>query len=321
MFYGEVAVRSRRSEDAALAYDRRGSILARRGDSAGAVAAWRRAVATGDSERAALAAFRLAERDAAVSDALGQQALLEVATRYPDRAAAKRAIAALPSTLDDATPVEARRIAEALEALARAHPETEAAGNAMWTRAEIELFVLGDLAAARRALRLLYTLAPMGPLADDALWRLGALLRRQGAWRRAVATYEVLAGLRDEESWIVGSYRRAKQDDALQMVGDLELHARGRLAAAARAYRRLLDTYPNSVSRDDAYWGLAACARARGDEAGMRDALRRLLDEAPDSRFGARARAALVAPLDSPKWPDFAPPRDLLRPTFGAGVR
>lgn len=256
----------------------------RAGDLPAARAAYQQVIDGGDPERAALAAWRVARLDAAADPhARGMRA---VAERYPDTAAADKAVRYLAQEA-----VFDRETVAWLDDLARRRPETTVADNARWAAAQGQVFRLGDLAGARRTLRALVEAAPESLLIDDALTLLAAIYLRQGAYREAIETAEALLRVRSEQGLLVGSYRSIYLDDAALMVGEVAYHGLRDFAGAARAYRRLLDEFPTTVHRDDAWIGLAHAAHAAGDAAGARAALDALLREQPDSRFAERAAA------------------------------
>lgn len=275
--------------DRGLAQYRLASIRARQGRTDEAE---RLFAAIEDPERHALGRYRvavLAIEQRGAGDA-GRAGLRALADEAPNRVAADKAARYLAHDAD----ADPRATADFLGELAARHPDALVADNALWWRAHVQLVRLQDVAGARASLRALVERWPDSPLVDDALWVLADLYRRQGAFDRAVRTYEALLGIRNETSLLVGSYRSRRLDDAALAVGDLHLWARRDPAAAARAYARCLVDFDTSVVRDDCWWGLAAARHAAADGAGARAALEALLREHPESRHAQRARAALA---------------------------
>ncbi|MCB9522030.1 MAG: tetratricopeptide repeat protein [Myxococcales bacterium] len=246
-------------------------------------------VAEGTPERAALARLQLAGQG-------GEPALRALAEAFPDTVAADKAVkrVALGAEGDGAGDDSDR--AAWLQTLADRHPDAAVADNALWWKAHLEIERLGDLPAARATLRALIARWPESALVDDALWLLAALYRRVGAFDEAARTYEALLDYRNDTSFLVGSYRSARLDDAALWAGRVRHHGLRDFAGAAAAYERLLADFDSSVLRDDALWGLAQARAAGGDPAGARGAVARLLAHHPGSRHAASARALAQDP-------------------------
>ncbi len=280
-------VLSREGEDAwvrALALYRVGGVHERAGRWAEARAAYQAVIRSGVIERAAMAELRLAlmeqpERDPAAVPAR-LRALVE---RWPDSHAADQAVAWL---------AQRASLAELawFEASAEGLADTPVGDNLRWWSAKARVR-MGDLAGARADLRALVQRWPRSPLLDDALWLLAELYTWLGDYARAATTLRALMAARNEASWVVGTYRSERLDDAALRVAQLD-YARGADESASEACEWLLAQFPTSVLRDDAWW-LLAHARGRAAPAEAREALRALLDEAPHSRHREAARGQL----------------------------
>lgn len=272
----------------ALAHHRQGLVHRRGGDIEAATAAFERAIATGDYERGALASLHIAEMtlDAAPERALARMEAL--CWRWPDSVAADTAVKILAQRRSP------ERVGPWLERLADERREHKVADNALFMRGWVALFREGDIGLARRTFRAVVTRWPRGPLIDDAMWTLGAILRRQGAWVEAAQVYGAMLDNREGQGFWVGSYRHPKLDQGAWMAGAILFHALGDCEGAAAAWRRALEMFDSSIIRDDCWWGLALCSAQAGDADGARELLRRLLDERPDSRYAPIANEVVA---------------------------
>lgn len=240
-------------ESQALARYRLAQIAKQRGADATADAQFKQVAAGPAQERAALAAYQLA---LPALDAGDIEPMRAVAEQHPQTVAADKAVRILTDRALD--PHEA--IAW-LTDLAAQHPTAPVADNALWWAAHLRLHRLGDIGGARADLTRLARTWPDSPLVDETLWLLARLYRRQGQWHEAVATYDALAQLFTETSYLVGSYRSRHLDDALLARARVLYHGLGDCAAAADGYRRLLAAFESSVLRDDALAGLVQAER------------------------------------------------------------
>jgi len=171
-------------EDRLLARYRQGELRQAAGDLDGAAGHFTAVAASDHVERAGLAAFRLARLQFVDRQDYegGRDALLAVARARPDTLGAVQAI----ETLARARPGDRAHGAWVATVLADlADRDTQLAPAAAWWKAHLEVHSLGTLAAARDSLRRLVARHPGHPRVGSALWLLGDLLRRQGAWRRA----------------------------------------------------------------------------------------------------------------------------------------
>ena len=251
------------------------------------------------ADRTALARYRLArlklERRA---DASGAYAMLrEVVLQFPETGAADRACKDLAIRRTPSNDVDVkldREVVDFLGTFAEAHPDSPVADNALFWKAYVLVYRLGDLGAARVVLHQFVGRYFLRPLVDDALWLLASIERRQGRYREAILVYEAQLDFRHEQDSLFGSYRSRRLDDASAAAGAVAFHGLRDFERAERAYRDLLLDFGSSVLRDDAYWGLCAARFARGDVEGARAAATDLLTERADSRHARAARAFLA---------------------------
>ena len=298
-----LAAASSDPEQAALYRYRLATVARRGGQDADAQRILAEVAEGGSAERAPLAAYLQA---VAVAEAgQGDAALRALVEAQPDTIAADKAVKYLGT--HPATPVAAADSAAWLEGIAARHPEAAVADNALWWASELRLLHLGDIPAARDLLRRLATHFPESPLTDDAIWRLSQLHRRQGAWAEAVETLGALLEIRNESSYLVGSYRSPYLDDAALAIARIRYHALHDAAGAALAYRALVAEFPQSVLCDDALFELAGAELAMQRPAAAQATLKHLLRAHPDSRHVEAARALLAAAHPAP------PPMDAAR--------
>lgn len=282
--FEQVAATDVDPDERALAQYRLARIAALQGDAEAARARYAAISAGPSQERGPLAAFQLAQAALDGGDPAPMKALVEA---HPDTVAADKAVRALADKADDP-----RAMVEWLEGIATRHAAKGVADNALWWAVDVRLHRLGDLAGARQGLSRLARTWPASPLVDDSLWRLARLYQRQGQWVEAAATWRALSDLRNETSYLVGSYRSRHLDDALLARGHVLYHGLGDCEGAIRAYRQLLNDFETSVLRDDALFALVHAQRCvKADPAATIAQLKR---EQPDSRFIER--------LDAP-WP------------------
>lgn len=270
----------------ALARYRLASIARQRGDTQAATEGFARVAQGPSRERGALAAYALAMQALEAGDAAPMRALVEA---EPDTVAADKGVRILSERTQDAAAT-----IDWLEGVARRHPTAAVADNALWCAADLRLHARGDIAGARRLLARIAQTWPEGAMVDDALWRLAALHRRQGEWTKAIATYDALAHIQPGKSFLVGSYRSRRLDDALLARADVYFHGLRDCKMAMRAYRAVLDAFESSVLRDDALFGLIQAQRCAG--VSPEESIARLRRDHPESKFIGR--------LDTPVQPD-----------------
>jgi TolA-binding protein len=312
------AERATDPEDRAVALFRLAEIDEAEGRLDAAEAGYRQVAQSGIYERQALAELRIAlialeKRGDRAGGAAAMRALVE---RYPESAAADKALRYLAVAMADRRapdPAEDRALVGWLQGVVAQHPDSAVADNAQWWTAWVQVYRIGDLGAARRSLRAFVQRWPMSPLLDPVVNTLGALYQRLGEWQLAADAFQTQMRIYDTATYVIGRYRTPALDDAALMVGEIEYHGVQDLNAAEAAYRRLLDEFPTSVKRDDAWWGIANVRLERGDRPGAEAALRSLLAERPDSRFAERARG-LLAGGDGPDLRDRPDPAKVRSP-------
>jgi Tetratricopeptide repeat len=240
-------------------------------------------LAAGKSDRAARAAFTLADLRIQGGDETGGYSDLEGAIRkYPASGVANLALTRYFAFLASKGGDQA--------ALGYAtHPpaelvQSELAEQLLYERAR-RLDALGATTDARDAY---VTLAerypyPHGAFWDDALFRGADCEERLGQPRRALALLERLLAAR-ETSHMSGSYERPRFAQAAYRVAELYRDEIKDPVAARRAFRGVFVDYPTSTLGDDALWQEALLAR-RGGGGGACAPLSLLLARLPDSRF------------------------------------
>lgn len=290
--FGEIATDRMATRDArALARFRQAELRERQGRIDEAEAIYGAVVEMDAPERAALAAYRLATLaiEARGDREGGEARLRAIPFEHPDSVAADKVVRELARRPMSAR--EARAFLEWLESVVIETYGYSVADNALWWKAHLEIFALGDLGAARSTLRRFTRLWPESPLIDDVLWRLADVYHRQGEAEHAVTVLTALMNIRNETSYLIGSYRSARMDDAALRIGHLRYHVLRDFPGAVAAFRLLLDEFSTSVLRDDAWWGLANALLEQDDRPRAEAALDALLAEDPKSRFAPRARA------------------------------
>lgn len=285
-----------RPQDRALARYRIGQLHTRAGRADDAARAFEAVERADDPGRASLAAFRRALIAYEHGDHADAERRLEaLVDTFPDEAGADRAIKWRGLRYDGvgADPAAAREVVVWLSGVEARHGDRQVGDNAAWMRGFVLLYHLGDLGEARAAFRGLVQRWPDSPLVGPALWTLSAIHERQGLYEAAAGDCDALLGLYDETRYYFGRYRSSHVDDAALRGGWLRFHALKDFGAAAASFQGLLDRFPTSVHRDDAWWGLAMSRFEAGDRDRARRALRALLDEDAESRYAERARTLL----------------------------
>ncbi len=282
----------------ALAVYRLAQLRERAKDVEGALTTYQAAEALGAIERSPFAAWRAAKLLAETPGrrAEGRAALQAVVEKYPDASAADRAAKyfALRRTPDEAGDLKLDRDALVwLLAAGERYRERSVGDNLLFWAAYVQVFHLGDFGGARTTLRTLVGRYYVSPLLDDSLWLLAGIERRQGRDDAALATYEALLHVRVDQNYVLMGYRSRRLDDAAAAIGQMQYHVRQDMPAAAAAWQRLLDEFPTSVFRDDAWWGLTCAESRQGHAEAARTAAKHLLDERADSRFARQGKAFL----------------------------
>ena len=123
----------------------------------------------------------------------------------------------------------------------------EIAAEARWWHAHLSIYGYGNLKAARSILRGLVTAYPEHDRIDDALWLLGDIYRRQGAWIEARHICRTLAQFRREHGWAIGSERGRFADDAALLLADIDAFILKKPMAAVRGYEHFIAYFSDSV--------------------------------------------------------------------------
>lgn len=238
-----------------------------------------------ESARAAdAAAGTLDERSARRAQ---RWALIE---RYPGTATAERVLEAL------VVGARAGECAAALPRLARihtTHAERALGPTAALATAECALRV-GDLPTARATLRQITARWPGDPATAEALWSLGGLYRRQGAWDRAIATYLALADWFPDRGWpAMGSARHPKVDDAALWAARCALDGAGAPDRAEVLATEALETFDDTRVTDELRWVRARARFAAGGLEAARGDLEMLARARPPGKRASAAQAVL----------------------------
>jgi len=240
-------------------------------------------LAAGNSERAARAAFALADLQLAAGDEAGGYAALEAAARkYPSSGVANLALRRYFAELAEHGGNEA-----VLAYIARAEPEldrSELAEQLLYERAQ-RLNAEGKDALARDAYLVVADRYPYphGAYWDDSLFHASECEQRLGNSARAVALLERMLAAR-EESHLSGSYERPRFAEAAYRVGELYRDQLKDPEAARLAFHTVYERFPSSTLRDDALWQEALLARQQGARAACIP-LGLLVRDLPDSRY------------------------------------
>ncbi|MEI9951136.1 MAG: tetratricopeptide repeat protein [Pseudomonadota bacterium] len=258
---------------------------------------WYRVLASGKSERAARAAFALADLRLKSGDTAGGLSELEAAIRkYPSSAIASLALRRYCSALAEQGGDQA-----VLDYIQRALPgfdQTDLAEQLLYERAR-RLDALGEAAEALSAYVALADRFPYpyGAFWDDALLRGADCELRLGQPENAIALLERMLRAR-ETAHLSGSYERPHFADAAYRVAELYRDAKHDPEAARRAFRGVFVDYPTSTLRDDALWQEALLAR-RVAEPQACEPLELLVKQLPDSRYApcAHEMCTKIAPV------------------------
>lgn len=211
--------------------------------------------------------------------------------RYPATSWAEQAVESL--TADVCT----RDCAALPEFTEKLHAEVEGTPVAdnLYIAAAEQLEDAGRDERAERLYRRQLERYPDGTMADDAEWALGSLYVRRQQWPAALPYLERVAE-RVKVSWAVGTYNSPWASKARFRLGWLHLTHLGNYGAAVEHFERYLKDFPRNALADDALWHISQAHRLAGRDAQRRAALRRLLEEFPDSRHAEVARRRLAGP-------------------------
>jgi TolA-binding protein len=240
-------------------------------------------LAAGKSDRAARAAFTLADLRLQSGDEAGGYAALEAAIRkYPSSGVANLALtryfAFLASKGGDQAALEYAT-----------HPPADLAQSELAEQLLYERARRSDALGATKEARDAYVeLAdrypyPHGAYWDDALFRGADCELRLHEARGAIDLLGRMLAAR-EASRMSGSYERPRFADAAFRVAELYRDELKDPEAARRAFHSVFVNYPTSTLRDDALWQEALLARGESDTAACAP-LSLLVTQLPDSRF------------------------------------
>jgi len=265
--------------------------LARAGKTDQAQSLYRKVARDRGGERAARAAFELANLKLTQGKTVeGHRLLVQAIRTHPNSGLASRALQKLVDWWK--TEGSWASVTAHLDELIATLDGTELAERLHYAYAGA-LVNQGRLRAARD--RYLYLARrfpyPRGALWDDSLWHASELEERLGDYTAAVAHLERMLAER-EPTGSPGSYERPRYDDAQFRIGVLfrdRIHDPERAIAA---FLKLYRLHPNSVLRDDALWAAALVARSSGQRGQGCEILRTLVDDLPESRFAPCAKTA-----------------------------
>jgi len=133
---------------------------------------------------------------------------------------------------------------------------------------------------------------PQGDLADDTEWEAAQIHLRRQNWGAAIPLLRSLAEKVQASAW-VGTYNSPHASKARYRLGFIHLTHLDDYRTSIDHFRTYLDDFPDNRRADDAAWHIAQAYRLLGDTENQRRALRRLVDEFPESRYTRRARDQL----------------------------
>jgi tetratricopeptide (TPR) repeat protein len=248
------------------------------------------------SSRAARAAFDGAEIEIEHGNAERGWAELELAIRkYPRSGLALAALGRLSQHREEQTGAAAAL--ELLADLGERGGSAELRELALYDRGRL----LEKLGREAEALGAFLDTArrhpyPKGALWDDALFAASLLEEKLGHPDRAIAHLERMLREKEPSSLNQGSYQRPRYAAARYRVAELYRDRMADRPRAVREFRRVWDEHATSLLRDDALWQAARLEREQGHGEAACELLKRLVSDAPDSRF-ARCADALCPTL------------------------
>ena len=290
----------RRKEICAMALLGEAELLERQGHSRQAIDAYAAIPARsgGDPPPSAQGLYRAGVLSIDAGDErAGWTFLWKVVSDFPNEAFAGDAVGVL---VRDGRHRNASALAAELSRLVPLLARTQVADNLLWELADLAEHELGDRAAARAYYDRIPAEYPASGLRDDARWHAARLSREAGDARGAIERLRALVRTR-EVAYLAGSYFSIWLDDAQLELGRVLRDDLGDLPAAAAAFRRLPEDYPDSILIDDSVLELADTLARGGDRAGACAQLRRLAQRWPDSKY-LRGRAPEISHrLDCPR--------------------
>lgn len=278
----EAAQAARNSRDRAEARYRAATAFERGGNAPRAKELYEQ-LARGTSERAARAAFALADQQIVSGDTAGGYAALEAAARkYPSSGVANLALRRYFAQL-----AEQGGDAAVIAYVDRVLPELSSGdlGEQLAYERAKRLESSKQLAEARTAYIEVATRYPYpyGAYWDDALQHGAECALRLGDADDAIALLQRMLNAR-ESSHLSGSYERSLFADAAFRLAEIYRDEKHDPVSARRAFRGVFNDYPSSTLRDDALWQEALLAHRTAPDAACAP-LSLLVAQFPDSRF------------------------------------
>lgn len=219
----------------------------------------------------------------------GYELLWRTITHFPDQAHAADALQLVVIDGRRRNPAELYRV---LGDLVTRLAHTAVADRFIYALADLAEHELDDPRTALAMYDKIVTDYPDSGLRDDAWWHGARLARALGDSRGAARRLRALLDTR-EVARIVGSYFSVWLDDAQLTLGRILRDDLGELDAAAAAFARLPEDYPDSILIDDALWELAHTWAQAGNTERVCATLARLGREYPESRYEITLAPAL----------------------------
>lgn len=264
LHHAELMERMGRAAEAARAYEQIARILAE------------------DPVAAATATYRAGRLHLELgAEERAYELLWRVITHFPDQA---HAVDALRLVLIDGRRRDPAQLYQVLGDLVTPLARTGIADRILHALADLAEHELHEPRTALALYDKIVTDYPHSGLRDDAWWHGARLARALGDPRGAARRLRALLDTR-EVARIVGSYFSVWLDDAQLALGRILRDDLGELDAAAAAFARLPEDYPDSILIDDALWELARTWAQAGDSARVCATLARLGRGYPESRY------------------------------------
>lgn len=226
-------------------------------------------------------------------DKLGYTLLWRTVTDYPNE---EFAADALKIVVRDGRKRNARQLHGELSRVAKALSETAIADNLLYQMAELAQNELREPKLAISYYDVIADRYPEGGLVDDALWYGAKLSKESGDAPGALTRLKKLQSTR-EVAFGTGSYLSVWLDDGQLELGRLLRDDIGDFKAAAAAYRKLHELYPDSILRDDARMGEAISWSKLGEKDKGCAALAKLRKDYPESKYELKDAPALRTEL------------------------
>lgn len=150
---------------------------------------------------------------------------------------------------------------------------------------------LNDQPRAIKAYRALYDFKKDGSLADDALWEIAQIYKKQRNWKQTILWQSRLVKGR-ETSWFVGTYDSEFADDARYDMGLIHKNELKQYNKAIGQFKTFIDEFPTSLLRDDAAWQIVECKRLQ-NASDYTQSLQQFIKSYPESRYVHIAKTRL----------------------------